>query len=173
MQPIAARIRSGRSSPSLKLPRKARLHHLRSRPPQAQGDQAEMALPMAGTDGPWIRTVTVCPTAGRWPRAWIRTTLTLTATVYPTLSTTPMAMECLTAQQGTAQERAAGMTGQAGEPPVGEPPAPVASKKEAVICSTAVGYSLHRRAFQQVSRSACKHATPFGLRPATCQHFSL
>src|SRR5919107_4415640 len=132
MRPIAARIRSGRSSPSTRLPRKVQPPHLRSRPPLAQEDQSEMALPMAGTDGPRIRTVTVCPTAGRWPRAWIRTTPIPTATVYPTLSTTPTATECRTAPQG-----AAGMTGQAGEDP-----AQAAGLDEAVACSTAVGYSL-------------------------------
>src|ERR687895_445389 len=110
MRPIAARIRSGRSSPTPRLPQKVRPPHLRSRPPLAREDQSEMALPTAVRDRPRNRA----------------------ATVYPTLSTTPTATEFRTVSQ-----RAAGMTGQAGEGP-----AQAAGKDEAVICSTAGGYSL-------------------------------
>src|SRR5918999_3491309 len=90
-------------------------------------------------DGPGIRTGTVCPSARRrsWPS--IRTTLTLTATVYPTASTTPTATECRTVFR-VAPQRAAVITGQA---EVGEAVARVAGQDGAVICSTAVGFSLH------------------------------
>ncbi len=93
----------------------------------------------AAMEGVRIRTVMACLTARKRPRASIRTTLTLTATVSLMALTMPTATECRTVRRVAAQ-RAAGITGQVG---AREAAAQVAGKDEAVICSTVVGRSIH------------------------------
>ena len=88
---------------------------------------------------PEMRTAMACPTARKRARAWIPIIPIPTVMASPTASTTPTATECRTVFR-VAPQRAAVITGQA---EVGEAVARVAGQDGAVICSTAVGHSLH------------------------------
>src|SRR3712207_9057164 len=66
---------------------------------------------MAVIEGSRIRMVMACPTARKRPWPSIRTILTLTATVFPTASTTSTATECRTVCR-VAPQRAAKRIGE-------------------------------------------------------------